>query len=222
MNIMRHARYFVVSAALVCLSSAFTAPVVAQTMTAGDAWARIQKFYGGPPTQSTVDTLKGGDPSTIVTGIATTFLDTMDVLREAVRRGDNLVITHEPTFYNHMDDVKGFTGNPVYEEKRAFIEQHHLVIYRLHDENHADPRGDQILAAFYDTMGWEHYPHRSGRSGANFVTISKTTLSQLATSLAKRLHAETMRMEGDPNLKITQVAVLPGAAGLEKQIWALN
>jgi putative NIF3 family GTP cyclohydrolase 1 type 2 len=37
-----------------------------------------------------------GDPNTVVTGIATTFLDTMEVLREAVRRGDNLIMTHEP------------------------------------------------------------------------------------------------------------------------------
>lgn len=194
----------------------------AQTLTAGDAWARIQKFYGGPLPHATVDTLKGGDPSTPVTGIATTFLDTMDVLREAVRRGDNLIITHEPTFYNHMDDVKNFSGDPIYEEKRAFIEQHHLVVYRLHDENHADPHGDEILAGFYEALGWEHYPHRTGDSGTNFVTIPKTTLDKLVKTLNATFHAGTLRVEGDPKLEITQVAVLPGSAGLEKQVWALR
>jgi putative NIF3 family GTP cyclohydrolase 1 type 2 len=194
----------------------------AQTLRAGEAWARIQKFYGGPVPHATVDTLKGGDPSTQVTGIATTFLDTMDVLREAVRRGDNLIITHEPTFYNHMDDVKKFSGDPVYEEKRAFIEQHHLVVYRLHDEIHADPHGDGILAGFYEALGWEHYQHRMGISGANFTTIPKTTLNQLALDLKTKLNAETLRVEGNPHLEVTQVAVLPGAAGLEKQVWAVN
>lgn len=206
-----------------CLTSYCVAGAAsAQTVTAGDAWGRIQKFYGGPPTGNTVDTLKSGDPSVPVTGIATTFLDTMEVLREAVRRGDNLIITHEPTFYNHMDNVKNFAGDPVFEEKRAYLEQHHLVVYRLHDENHADPRGDQVLAAFYEAMGWQPYAHRAGDSGANFVTIPKTTLNKLAADLKTRLHAETMRIEGDPSLEITQVAVLPGAAGLQKQIWAIS
>jgi putative NIF3 family GTP cyclohydrolase 1 type 2 len=220
MNSMRSTIWLAVAVAVAfCLA---VLPGSAQTITAGDAWARIQKFYGGPPSGSTVDTLKDGDPSVAVTGIATTFLDTMDVLREAVRRGDNLIITHEPTFYNHMDDVKSFAGDAVYEEKRAYIEQHHLVVYRLHDEIHADPRGDQILAAFYEAMGWDHDQHRPRASGANFVTIAPMTLKQLAEELKTRLRAETIRLEGDPNLHVTEVAVLPGSVGLAKQVWAIS
>ena len=62
----------------------------------------------------------------------------MDVLREAVRRGDNLIITHEPTSCNQLHDTKFFTDDPIYKEKLAFFEQHHLVVFRLHDEIHAD------------------------------------------------------------------------------------
>jgi len=75
----------------------------AQTLTAVDAIQRIQQHYAALP-PDTVDTVKAGDAHTPVTGIATTFLDTMDVLREANRQGANLVVTHEPTFYNHLDD----------------------------------------------------------------------------------------------------------------------
>ena len=114
-------------------------------MTASEAWAKIQHRYVAVPPVNTVDTLKGGNPATPVTGIVTTFLDTMDVLREAVRLGDNLVISHEPTFYNHPDDTTAFKNDPVYKEKIGYIEQHHLVVYRLHDEIHAAPDGDHIL-----------------------------------------------------------------------------
>ena len=58
---------------------------VAQNLTAAEAIARIQKHYAAKIPASTVDTIKAGDPSTPVTGIATTFLATMDVLREADR-----------------------------------------------------------------------------------------------------------------------------------------
>jgi putative NIF3 family GTP cyclohydrolase 1 type 2 len=193
-----------------------------QTPTAAEAWQKIQHRYGPPPPVDTVDTLKGGDPSTPVTGIVTTFMDTMAVLQEAVRRGDNLIITHEPTFYNHRDETTAFRNDPVYKEKIAYIEQHHLVVYRLHDQIHADPAGDHILAGVYEAFGWEKYPHGPGRIGQYFATIPPTTLLQLAQTLQQRFQAETMRVEGDPGLAITHVALVPGAAGLEKQVAALN
>lgn len=194
----------------------------AQAPTAAEAWLRIEHRYSSAPPPGTVDTLKGGAPDTPVTGIATTFLDTMDVLREAVRRGDNLIITHEPTFYNHRDETKDFANDPVYKEKLAYIEQHHLVIYRLHDQIHADPKGDHILEGVYKALGWEELPHPPGPQAEYFVTIPATTLGELAKSLKERFHAETMRVEGDPSLRITHVALVPGAAGLKEQVLALN
>ena len=194
----------------------------AQAMSAGEAWLRIQHRYAPTPPPDTVDTLKAGDPSTPVKGIATTFLDTMDVLREAVRRGDNLIISHEPTFYNHRDDTTAFINDPVYKEKHAYIEQHHLVVYRLHDEIHADRAGDHILAGTYKALGWENYPHPSGPFGQYFVTIPQTTLGQLASALELKLHIRTLRVEGDPNLALSHVALLPGSSGLSRQVLALN
>jgi putative NIF3 family GTP cyclohydrolase 1 type 2 len=193
----------------------------AATLRAGEAIARIQHRYAAAPPPNTVDTIKVGDPNTVVTGIATTFLDTMDVLREAVRRGDNLIITHEPTFYNHLDDRKLFTDDPVYKEKLAFIEQHHLVVFRLHDEIHADAT-DHIMTGMYEALGWQGYPHPPGRVGQYFVTIPPMTLEQIARTLEEKLQIKTLRVEGDPGLSISHVAFLPGASGLEKQVFALE
>jgi len=199
----------------------FSISLHAQTLHAGEAIVRIQHRYATAPPLNTVDTIKVGDPNTSVTGIATTFLDTMDVLREAVRRGDNLIITHEPTFYNHLDDTKFFVDDPVYKEKLAFIEQHHLVVFRLHDEIHADTT-DHILAGIYEALGWEKFPHPSGPHGQYFVAIPQTTLSELSTFLQTRLHIQTLRVEGNPGLAISHVAFLPGSSGLEKQVFALR
>jgi putative NIF3 family GTP cyclohydrolase 1 type 2 len=191
----------------------------AQTITAGEAWLRIQHRYAPAPPPDTVDTLKAGDPATPVTGIATTFLDTMDVLREAARRGDNLIISHEPTFYNHRDEPSLFINDPIYKEKLAYIEQHHLVVYRLHDEIHADPSGDHILAGVYQALGWQNYPHPGS---PYFVTIPNTTLDRLARALEIQLHVPTLRVVGDPQMPVAQVAMLIGAAGLNKQVEALS
>ncbi len=53
--------------------------------------------------EPTVDTFKAGDPDSRVNGIAVTMMATLDVLQRAAAHGDNLIITHEPTFFDHLD-----------------------------------------------------------------------------------------------------------------------
>ena len=189
----------------------------AQSLTAAEAIHRIQTRYP-VPIPDTVDTIKAGDPSTAVTGIATTFLDTMDVLREAARRGDNLVITHEPTFYNHRDDTTLFQDDAVYREKLAFIESHHMVVFRLHDEIHGVPP-DHIAAGLVDALGWQSYVKPGDPF---FATLPPIKVSALAGMLSNKLDARTVRVVGDPDLVVTHIALRPGASGLEKQVAALR
>ena len=199
----------------------FALPILharAQTLTASAAIQKIQHRYPSSGGATTVDTIKAGDPSTPVKGIATTFLDTMDVLREANRRGLNLVLTHEPTFYNHPDDTSIFKDDPVYLEKRAFIEQHHMVVFRLHDSVH-DASPDPVALGLMTALGWQKDIQPNDPF---FAAIPQTTLSALALHLEKTLGAPTMRVIGNPNLPITHVAILPGAAGLQKHLNALR
>ena len=190
----------------------------AQNLTAAEAIARIQKHYAATLPANTVDTIKVGDPSTPVTGIATTFLDTMDVLREADRRGLNLVISHEPTFYNHLDDPAFFADDPVYREKLAFIQQHHMVVFRFHDQMH-EVSPDPVAMGLVRALGWQSYMD----SGSPWqLTIPPTTLLALSRDVARKLNAPTLRVVGNPSLPITHVALLPGAAGSQKQILALR
>src|SRR5216683_307975 len=75
----------------------------ARPLTAREVIARIQAHVGVPWQQETVDTFKAGNPDTEVKGIAVTMMATFDVLQRAAAAGQNLIITHEPTFYNHLD-----------------------------------------------------------------------------------------------------------------------
>jgi len=192
----------------------------AQTpLRASDAIQKIREHYAPAPPPNTVDTVKAGDPNTVVTGIATTFLDTMDVLREAARRNENLIITHEPTFYNHLDDTVFFKDDPVYKEKLAFIEQHHLVVFRLHDEIHMarpDPIGMALVEALGDTKYLDH-PDDPSR-----ITIPTISLKELVDKIQAKLRTRTMRIVGDPAMPVTHIAFRPGASGLERQVSALR
>ncbi|GCE22947.1 Nif3-like dinuclear metal center hexameric protein [Dictyobacter kobayashii] len=112
----------------------------------------------GAPLEDSIDTFKCGDPEQEVTGIVTTFTATIDVLRQAVSQGANLIITHEPTFYEHRDNTDWLDEDPVYTAKRAFIDEHKLTIWRFHDYWHMhDPDGIQM--GVEKVLGWENYEH---------------------------------------------------------------
>ena len=213
--LLHHGRMRFANLAFAFLLLPFSA--LAQTITAADALHRIQQRYPHP-VPDTVDTIKAGDPATPVTGIVTTFLDTMDVLKEANRRGLNLVITHEPTFYNHPDKTTFFAGDPVFQQKLDFIQEHHMVVFRLHDEIHGTPP-DPFGVGLLDALGWRSY---AKPDDPFHVTIPPTSLAALALQIQAKLHANTLRLEGDPNLVVTHIALVPGAAGLEKQVKALR
>lgn len=110
-------------------------PAMAQNKkpTAEEVVATIREHVGIPWQKETVDTFKAGNPDTPVTGIAVTMMATMDVLERAAANGQNLVITHEPTFYNHLDQPDGMDeSDAVWKEKRAFLEKHGMVVWRFH------------------------------------------------------------------------------------------
>lgn len=75
----------------------------AAALTAADVIERIKKNVGIDWNNESVDTFKAGDPSTVVTGIVTTSMATIEVMQKAVQAGANLIITAAPTFYSRAD-----------------------------------------------------------------------------------------------------------------------
>jgi putative NIF3 family GTP cyclohydrolase 1 type 2 len=174
-----------------------------------------------PWMEKTVDTFKAGDPQTHVTGIATTMMATLDVLQRAAANGQNLIITHEPTFYDHQDDVPQLPqgeDDPVLKEKRAFIAEHHLVIWRFHDHQHR-MQIDQIELGNVHKLGWEKYQDPANQY---LFTIPETTVEKLAAEVSTKLHAAVPRIAGDRQMKVTRIALSPGFAGVRRETGALE
>ena len=97
----------------------------------------IIKNTGSPAIPNTVDVIKEGSPDTPVKGIVTSMFATMDVLKQAVSKNCNLIIVHEPLYYNHLDETKQFKNDQVFLEKQRYIRDHKLVIWRFHDYIHS-------------------------------------------------------------------------------------
>jgi putative NIF3 family GTP cyclohydrolase 1 type 2 len=75
----------------------------AGSVTAQQIVDRIKASIGVEWGGDDVDTFKAGEPSTMVTGVVTTSMATLDVLQKAVQAGANLIITAAPTFYSRAD-----------------------------------------------------------------------------------------------------------------------
>lgn len=151
----------------------------------------------------TVDIFKAGNPDTEVTGIATSFMSTLDVLQRAVKAGKNFIVTHEPTFWNHLDKTDDLKDDPVYRKKMDFIEKNNIVIWRFHDHLHA-LKPDPIFVAFHRQLGWEQYLSTKRR---NTYEIPETTLEAVAKHFQRSLKTDSMRIIGDAAMKVRTVGI---------------
>jgi putative NIF3 family GTP cyclohydrolase 1 type 2 len=214
---MRSKRAVLLSAMV--LSFLAKSPAQEKRITARDIVAAIQAQVGVEWKKDTVDTFKAGNPDTEVTGIAVTMMATMDVLQRASSKGLNFVITHEPTFYAHLDTPEGLPENDaVWAEKRAFIEKHGMVIWRFHDHWHMR-KPDGIEAGVVRTLGWEKFQTPDNQY---LFVMPETTLRELAGNVAKSLGSPVVRVVGDPDMKLTKVGLSPGAAGFQRETHALE
>lgn len=172
----------------------------------------------GAPWTPTVDTVKSGDPSQAVTGVITTFLATQAIINVAARNRMNLIITHEPTYYNHLDETTWLASDPVYQAKRMVLEEHNIVVWRCHDYWHAfEPDG--INTGVLKKLGWEAYAQPDQ---PRICTIPPTSLTDLALFMKRRFGSERVRVVGKPDMSCTRVGLVVGAAGGQSQIAMLR
>lgn len=188
-------------------------------VTARELVEEIKKQVGVEWKKDTVDTFKAGNPDTVVTGVAVTMMATMNVLERASAKGLNFVITHEPTFYAHLDTPEGIPeSDPVWAEKRAFIEKHGLVVWRFHDHWHMR-KPDGIEAGVVRVLGWERFQRPDNQY---LFVMPEITLKELAEQVSRKLDSSVVRVVGEPEMKITKLGLSPGAAGSQREIHALE
>ena len=180
------------------LASAQLRGTVGAALTAGQVVERIKANVGIPWRAETVDRMIAGSPETPVMGIATIMMATLEMLQRAAAARKNMVITHEPTFWSHQDDVSQLKDDEVYKYKLDFIEKNKMAVFHFHDHWHGH-RPDGIATGMARELGWEKY---QDAENPKLFTLPETTLARLAAELETKLKAETIRVVGDRDLKV--------------------
>jgi putative NIF3 family GTP cyclohydrolase 1 type 2 len=179
-------------------------------MTAREVVEAIKKNLGAPWNDRTYrDTFKIGDPDATVTGIASTWMATLDVIKRAHEAMLNMIVNHEDTFWNDRDDVKDLADNKLYKLKTDYCRQNGIIIWRFHDHQHSR-RPDQSIVASLRSVGIEDENAYMG-SGKAYVS-PETTLGAFASDIKKRTGSRAFRVVGDPKAKISRILLGPGYA----------
>lgn len=173
----------------------------------------ILKEIPGAPFTETVDTIKSGSANQQVTGVVTTMFSTKNVIEQAAKLKANFIIAHEPTFYNHTDDINWIAQNEIVRKKQSLLQQHNIAIWRFHDYWHAY-RPDGILTGVLKFCNWQQYY----KPAEKVIMIPQASLQNIIDHLKSSLSIEHVKVIGDPKQICERIAILPGASGGQNQI----
>lgn len=190
--------------------------------------AILHKACGDFRLELTCDLLMHGSWENEVTGVASTFIVTPEVIKKAAAQNINLIITHEPTWFTGKDDTTWCQSDPVYIAKKRLLEETQMNVWRFHDHMHMGS-GDLIYSGLVKELDWEEYRSKesltmgdsdpflkrlSGAMNKWLYILPETTVGGLADELKRKLSMNTIRLVGDPGLRVSRIGILVGGGSL--------
>ncbi|MEM2905581.1 MAG: Nif3-like dinuclear metal center hexameric protein [Candidatus Bathyarchaeia archaeon] len=160
----------------------------------------------------TSDRFLAGDPEATVKGIAVSWMPTVNNLRRAWAKGANLFVAHEPLYISDAKQGSVQPGREAWAEKKRWLDETGMVVYRCHDVWDDYPEIG-VHGAWADFLGLTGKPVASSRF-YEVHEVGDLTLRQLAERIlekARALGQETVHMVGDPNKKVSRIALGTGA-----------
>jgi putative NIF3 family GTP cyclohydrolase 1 type 2 len=164
---------------------------------------------------NTVDTVKCGDPQRPVKKAGVAWFSSIGDIRAAIRAGCDLLIVHEPTFWEHAAPEQGWRNRGPGIAKSKALAESGLVVLRAHDTWDNWPEVG-IRDSWAKYLGLT----RRLREGTSLrwtavYEIPETTLRGFAQQVADRilpLGEDSVQVIGDPDRKVRRPAVGVGCA----------
>jgi putative NIF3 family GTP cyclohydrolase 1 type 2 len=187
-------------------------------LTVADIASRLSQQFG--PAWGMADGLSFGALEAPVTGIAVTWTPTMEVLKRAAAKQQNLILSIEPPFWNGKAPEGRSPGkaeleaDPTYQLKSAFMERNRLNVLYVRD-GWTQRSEDGQLRGLARALGWERYYRPKAQSAAwahgnNGFVLPTPSFGELAGSIKKQLKAHAIRCIGNPQIPVTNVALTHG------------
>ncbi len=193
-----------------------------EIITAGDLHAYLRSLY--EIKKLSVDRIIIGDSGTKIKKAGTVWTPYFKTLKDAVSRGINVLIVHEPTFYRHWDletQEKSLFNSPspaneqymeAVEVKKKWIEENGLVIIRSHDVPDII-KNIGMPYALGRKIGFKNEDIVKSKDYYNVYRINKDKASNVAKKIAyslKDLDQPGVAFYGDPERYISTVGLGTG------------
>jgi putative NIF3 family GTP cyclohydrolase 1 type 2 len=165
--------------------------------------------------QKTVDRIIIGDPQKEINRTAVAWMATFDAVRFAVEKKYDLLVTHEPTFWEHQDEENGMHSSQTGREKKKFIENSGLVILRCHDtwDGFPDVGITSAWARFLGFTGKPASVHADGYQRR--YDISPVPLDEFARSMAEKtakIGEPAVQVVGKASQIVSKIGIGTGCA----------
>ncbi len=173
--------------------------------------------------ENTVDRVIYGDPEAEVEGVAVAWMPYTATLEQAKAAGANVLVTHEPTFYNHWDlDDEDAAGMEETAIKMQWLDDAGMTVIRCHDVWDAIPEIG-IPFAWGTFLGLEEIQHQERYY--NIYRVPEQTAEAFAQQVAGRVRAlgqESVGFYGDASRRIQSVGVGTGANSQPFKLYELG
>ncbi len=102
--------------------------------------------------------------------------------------------------------------------KQRFIKDNELIVFRFHDHIHQTVP-DGIYKGMVDRLGWNSHEQNQP---PYVYKLPETNLKELSGQLKSKFSTATIRVVGNPHMRVTDMGLVLGAAGSARQIEALQ
>ncbi len=162
---------------------------------------------GAPTPERTCDTIKHGSEQKELRRVAVCMIGTVDVIRAVHEWGADMLIVHEPTYYDHMDQP---SDDPVTRAKQALVAENDMVIYRYHDHMHGKEI-DEIREGELHYLGLCGTLEKTSDFGSAILTLKEPlTTREIMQRIESRLGVRQARMTGAVDKEVTRIALCFG------------
>ena len=163
--------------------------------------------YGAPTPENTCDTVKSGDALREVKRVAVCLIGTAEVIRRVHEWGADMLIVHEPLYYNHMDVI---SDDPVIQAKQNLMAESDMVIYRYHDHMHGKVV-DEIPEGELHYLGIKGTLEKSQYNASSILTLDEPiTAKEIMNRIGNRLGVKHARVVGSIDKEVTRIAACFG------------
>jgi len=178
----------------------------------------LQHMIGDSPwvdPENTVDTIKAGDGEKEIHTVAVCWYPSLETLRAAIELGCDLLVTHEPTWWDHHDRPGGWRERGPGLEKTKLLQDSGMVVARLHDTWDNWPVHG-IRDSLAKGLGFTRFVGEDETRWHATYEVEPQSLRDFARTVAQKvapLGEDAVQVVGDPEMIVQHPSIGVGCGG---------